>query len=86
MIYLVYTPKFGLWYPKGSTFDLIGYSNVDYAGCQQEEHIRDLSVSWKIPGVLGFKETKLSSSIHRRGRVYCCMTLLCIITLDEANP
>jgi hypothetical protein len=26
MRYLVYTPKFGLWYPKGSTFDLIGYS------------------------------------------------------------
>jgi hypothetical protein len=24
MIYLVCTPKFGLWYPKGSTFDLIG--------------------------------------------------------------
>jgi hypothetical protein len=22
MRYLVYTPKFGLWYPKGSTFDL----------------------------------------------------------------
>jgi hypothetical protein len=34
MRYLVYTPKFGLWYPKGSTFDLIGYSNVDYAGCK----------------------------------------------------
>jgi hypothetical protein len=32
MRYLVYTPKFGLWYPKGSTFDLIGYSDVDYAG------------------------------------------------------
>jgi hypothetical protein len=24
MRYLVYTPKFGHWYPKGSTFDLIG--------------------------------------------------------------
>jgi hypothetical protein len=24
MRYLVYTPQFGLWYPKGSTFDLIG--------------------------------------------------------------
>jgi hypothetical protein len=24
MRYLVYTPRFGLWYPKGSTFDLIG--------------------------------------------------------------
>jgi hypothetical protein len=34
MRYLVYTPKFGLWYPKGSTFDLIGYSNTDWAGCK----------------------------------------------------
>jgi hypothetical protein len=30
MRYLVYTPKFGLWYPKESTFDLIGYSDADY--------------------------------------------------------
>jgi hypothetical protein len=34
MRYLVYTPKFGICYPKGSTFDLIGYSDVDYAGCK----------------------------------------------------
>jgi hypothetical protein len=34
MRYLVYTPKFGLWYPKGSTFDLIGFFDVDYAGCK----------------------------------------------------
>jgi hypothetical protein len=34
MRYLVYTPKFGLWYPKGSTFDLIWYSDADYAGCK----------------------------------------------------
>jgi hypothetical protein len=34
MRYLVYTPKFGFWYPKGSTFDLIGYSDVDWAGCK----------------------------------------------------
>jgi hypothetical protein len=24
----------GLWYPKGATFDLIGYSDSDYAGCK----------------------------------------------------
>jgi hypothetical protein len=36
MRYLVYTPKFGLWYPKGSTFDLIGYSDADWAGCKIE--------------------------------------------------
>jgi hypothetical protein len=32
--YLVYTPKFGLWYPKESTFDLIGYSDADWVGCK----------------------------------------------------
>jgi hypothetical protein len=32
MRYLFYTPKFGLWYPKGSIFDLIGYSDADWAG------------------------------------------------------
>jgi hypothetical protein len=34
MRYLVHTPKFGLWYLKGSTFDLIGYSDTDYAVCK----------------------------------------------------
>jgi hypothetical protein len=34
MRYLVYTPRFGLWYPKGSTFDLIRYSDADYTGCK----------------------------------------------------
>jgi hypothetical protein len=34
MRYLVYTPKFGLWYPNGSIVDLIGYSDVDYARCK----------------------------------------------------
>jgi hypothetical protein len=32
MQYLVYTPKFELWYPRGSIFDLIGYSDADYVG------------------------------------------------------
>jgi hypothetical protein len=30
--YLVHTPRFGIWYPKGSTFDLIRYLDSDYAG------------------------------------------------------
>jgi hypothetical protein len=32
--YLVHTPNQGLWYPKGSTFDLLVYSDLDYAGCK----------------------------------------------------
>ena len=30
--YLIHTPNFGIWYPKGSSFDLVGYSDSDYAG------------------------------------------------------
>ena len=36
--YLVSTPCFGIWYPKGSTFDLIGYSDSDYAGCKVDRN------------------------------------------------
>jgi hypothetical protein len=32
--YLIHTPCIGLWYPKGSTFDLIGYSDSDYVRCK----------------------------------------------------
>jgi hypothetical protein len=34
MRYLVLTPNLGLWYPKGSRFDLLGYSDADYVGCK----------------------------------------------------
>src|SRR3954453_14345133 len=30
--YLVHTPNFGLWYPKGSSFNLIGYTDSDWVG------------------------------------------------------
>jgi hypothetical protein len=34
--YLVLTPNLGLWYHKGSHFDLLGYSDADYAGCKMD--------------------------------------------------
>jgi hypothetical protein len=34
MRYLVLTPNLGLWYPKRSRFELLGYSDADYAGCK----------------------------------------------------
>jgi hypothetical protein len=34
MRYLVLTPYLGIWYPKGAHFELIGYSDMDYAGCK----------------------------------------------------
>jgi hypothetical protein len=32
--YLKHTPSIGLWYPKGAIFQLVGYSDSDYAGCK----------------------------------------------------
>jgi hypothetical protein len=51
--YLVHTPCFGIWYPKGSTFDLIGYSDSDYVRCKfdRKSTSGDLSVSRKVHGV-----------------------------------
>jgi hypothetical protein len=34
--YLKHTQNIGLWYPKGTEFELIGYSDSDYAGCKVE--------------------------------------------------
>jgi hypothetical protein len=34
MRYLVLTPNLGLWYPKGFHFNLISYSDADYARCK----------------------------------------------------
>jgi hypothetical protein len=34
--YLVNTPNFGLWYPKGTSFDLVGYSDSDWVGDKVE--------------------------------------------------
>src|SRR5438105_1096634 len=35
--YLIHTPTLGLWFPKGSSFDLLGYSDSDYAGCKVDQ-------------------------------------------------
>ena len=34
--YLKHTPNVGFWYPKGAKFELVGYSDSDYAGCKVE--------------------------------------------------
>ena len=49
--YLVHTPNFGLWYPKGSNFNLLGYSDSDYASCKIERkvhqgHVNSLDSPW----------------------------------------
>ena len=33
---LRYSQNIGLWYPKGAKFELVGYSDSDYVGCNVE--------------------------------------------------
>ncbi|WVZ84823.1 hypothetical protein U9M48_031810 [Paspalum notatum var. saurae] len=34
--YLKHTPSIGLWYPNGASFELLGYSDSDFARCRVE--------------------------------------------------
>jgi hypothetical protein len=34
MRYLKYSPNIDLWYPKSAQFELVGFSDSDYAGCK----------------------------------------------------
>jgi hypothetical protein len=82
MRYLVYTLKFGLWYPKGSTFDLTGYSDADYAGCKIDrkstsgtyQFLGRSLVSWasKKQNSVALSTTKAEYIVAR----HCCAQLL----------
>jgi hypothetical protein len=82
MRYLVYTPKFVLWYPKGSTFDLIGYSNADWASCKIDrkstsgtcQFLRRSLVSWASK-----KQNSIALSTAEAEYIvagHCCAQLL----------
>ncbi|GJU46831.1 hypothetical protein Tco_1204097 [Tanacetum coccineum] len=46
--YLKGTPNLGLWYPKCSGFDLNGYSDSDYAGCNMDK--KSTSSAYRLLG------------------------------------
>jgi hypothetical protein len=70
MRYLVYTTKFGLWYPKGSTFDLIRYSDADYAGCKIDRK-STLGTCQLLGRSLMSRASKKQNSVG-----HCCAQLL----------
>ena len=80
--YLAYTPTLGLWYPKGSTFDLIVYSDSDYAG----DHVDRKSTSgtchflgWYLVCLSSKKQNCVSLSTAEAEYIVagsCCAQLL----------
>jgi hypothetical protein len=80
--YLVYTPKFGLWYPKGSTFDLIRYSDADWAGCKIDRKSTSRTYQFLGRSVVSWaskKENSVALSTAKAEYIatdHCCAQLL----------
>jgi hypothetical protein len=80
--YLVHMPCLGIWYPKGSTFDLTGYLDSDYARCKVDrkstsgtcQFLGRSLVSWSLK-----KQTSVALSTAEAEYVVasqCCAQLL----------
>jgi hypothetical protein len=80
--YFVHTPNLGLWYPKGSKFDLLRYSDFDYASCKVDrkstlatcQFLRQSLVSWSSK-----KQNRVALSTNEVEYVAagaCCAQLL----------
>jgi hypothetical protein len=61
MRYLVLTPNLGLWYPKGSHFELLGYSDADYAGCKVDRKSTSVTCQFLGRSLISWSSKKQNS-------------------------
>jgi hypothetical protein len=82
MRHLVLTPNLGLWYPKGSHFDLIGYSDVEYVGCKVDRKSTSSTCQFLVRSLVSWSSKKQNSiSLSTAEAKYvtagsCCAHLL----------
>jgi hypothetical protein len=82
--YLVHTPTLGLWYPKGSTFDLVGYSGSDWAGDKVDQKSTSGACQFIGRSLVSWSSKKQNSiSLSTAEAKYisaasCCTQLLCM--------
>jgi hypothetical protein len=80
--YLVHTPNLGFWYPKGSTFELLGYSNSDYADCKVNQKSTTRTCQFISRSLVSWSSKKQNSiALSTAGAKYvaadaCCAQLL----------
>ena len=87
--YLVHTPKFGLWYSRGSTFDLIGYSDADWAGCNIDRKSTSGTCQFlgrSLVSSLGLQRSKILWLFLPPKPSILPQAIVAAIVLDEANP
>nr|GFA32616.1 uncharacterized mitochondrial protein AtMg00810-like [Tanacetum cinerariifolium] len=82
--YLRGTVNSGLWYSKGSGFELTGFSDADYAGCKdtfkstsgRAQFLGEKLVDWSS------KKTRLYDAINCGSRICVSICLMCPSPLD----
>ena len=58
--YLKHTQNVGLWHPKGAKFELVGYSDSDYARCKVEGRAPQAHVNnWEDHLFYGHQRSKI---------------------------
>nr|GFA59553.1 uncharacterized mitochondrial protein AtMg00810-like [Tanacetum cinerariifolium] len=82
LTYLKGTLSLGLWYPKGTGFDLKGYLDIDYAGCNMDRK-RTSSPCQILKGKLVYRSAKKlqSAAMSSTEAEYvaaagCCVNIL----------
>jgi hypothetical protein len=82
MRYLVLTPNLGLWYPKVSHSDLIGYSDVNYGECKVDMKSTSRTcqfLGWSLVSCSSKKQNFVALSTAEADYVIvgsCCAQLL----------
>jgi hypothetical protein len=80
--YLGHTPNFELWYPKGSNFDLIGYSDADYVRCKVDRKCISVTCQFLERSLVSWaskKQNIVALSISKAEYIiegHCCAQLL----------
>jgi hypothetical protein len=59
--YLKHTPSIGLWYPKGARFQLVGYSDSDYACCKIDRKSTSRGCHWLGRSLVSWSSKKQNS-------------------------
>jgi hypothetical protein len=75
--YLVSMHCFEIWFPKGSTFDLIGYSDPNYAGCKVDRKSTSGTCQFLGRSLVSWSSKKQTSvEVEYVAAGQCCAQLL----------
>jgi hypothetical protein len=87
MRYLKYSPNIGLWYPKGAQFELVGFSDLDYASCKVDRKSTSGGCQLLGRSLVSWSSNKQNSvALSTAEAEYISAgKLLCSIAMDEAN-